>query len=192
MRRSFTIVEAMIAVGISVILLGAVTMSVTQMQRMFDTTDITSDLQTMSRLTLRRLAGDLRRGDARDQLTPQAHQISITQNSPVANTDILTFRLPRDTSPIDGEPDIDANGNVIWDSTDIIIRVNAAERRLLREYAGVATTLVSNVERINFVDYTIDGSISLDNLKIILELSKTAPSGRTITVESTMIVDLRN
>jgi type II secretory pathway pseudopilin PulG len=192
MRKGLTIIEVMIATGISVLLLAAVMMSSMQMQAMFYTTDVTSNLQTQGRLALNRLAADLRRTDAQDIITPQAHQISITQNSPVGGTDTITYQLPQDTSPIDGEPDIDANGNIIWSGTDIMVRVDTSERRVVRSEAGVATSLASNVEKINFIDHSIDGSILLDNLKITLELSKVTPAGRTVTVESTMIVDLRN
>ncbi len=182
----------MIVAGVSLILLGIVSIALVQMKAIFYATDTTADLQASARHALKRLGYDLRRADARDPLNPQGHQVQIFQNSPEAGTDSITYHLPRDTSPQDGEPDVDANGNLIWDATAISVSVDTDTRQLMRNEAGAVTILANNVERLNCLDHTIDAGLSLDTVKLVLELNKITAAGRAVSIESTVLLDLRN
>ena len=191
-HKSFTLVEVFIVMGISVILVAIVLTAMMQMQAIFTATDISSNLQTNGRLAMRRLAADFRRVDASDTVTPLWYQIAITQDSPVSGSDSITYYLPQDTTPLDGTPDTDANGDLIWSSTNISVSLDTNTSQLIRNTGGTEIVLANNVESVNFIDHTIDSTLPLDNLRVSLALKKTDAKGRDVNVDLTSIVDMRN
>src|SRR4030042_758052 len=99
-------------------------------------------------------------------------------------TDSIPYHLPQDTSPQDGQPDVDANGNLIWGAPVISVSVDTDTRQLMRNEAGAVTILANNVERLNCLDHTIDAGLSLNTVKLVLELNKITAAGRAVSIES--------
>ncbi|HDZ76773.1 MAG TPA: type II secretion system protein [Candidatus Omnitrophica bacterium] len=183
-NKAFTLVETLMASVLMLILVGVLTLAFFQANSIFYETDILADLQADARLAIDKMAVDLRR-------TSLSYIDSIIQDSPVAGTDIIDYYLPDDSSPKDGIPDLDNNGDIIWDSVNKI-RIDTVTGQLRMINNGVVTVLANNVKKVNFFNQPRDSSLYLNELRVVLELEKTAPNNRTYNTTFTSIINMRN
>jgi len=191
-KISLTLVEVMISTIVTIILFMVLIMSFGQARTIFSFSDVSITLQAEERIAMNRIIAEVRMADSKDILSPQWFQIQITQDLPQAGTDTLVYHLPRDSSPEDGVPDLDSNGNMIWDPNSITLNLDPVKKQLIRDDGTTQIILLNNVKKINFIDYTIDAGLALDNLKIILELEKIDLGNRAVNKVTTAIVNLRN
>ena len=183
-RRGFTLLEVLIATIICALLFGILSAAILESRSIFQTSDILATLQAGTRLAILRMTSDLRR--------TSISQINIIQNSPIVNTDTITYSLPLDVD-LDGIPDdLTRSTPNFWDSNIVTISFDPTTNSLLKSAGGNIVVLASNVKRINFLDYTLDTSLSMDELKIILDLEKATYKGRIYNKNSTSIVSTRN
>ena len=183
-RKGFTLFETLLVSGILVILLAALMLASTEMRGLFYASDVLATFQHEARLAINSMATDIRR--------TSLSQITITQDYPVAGTDRLQFYLPADSDK-DGVPDMSA-GSLVWDPNVVTIEaeVVGTEMRLIRTQGADTEVLADNLKSITFIDNSINSSLFIDEVNIILELEKTAGTGKTFSISLTSIVNLRN
>ncbi|MCM8824039.1 MAG: hypothetical protein NC822_05125 [Candidatus Omnitrophica bacterium] len=107
------------------------------------------------------------------------------------NNNSVDFYLPID---IDGNGlIIDALGNTEWDkSNKIQYQYVPGLKQLRRLEKGNQYVIANNVVSIEFEDNSINPVLYNNELKIILTLEKVTPQNRTVSVNLTSIVKLRN
>jgi prepilin-type N-terminal cleavage/methylation domain-containing protein len=108
----------------------------------------------------------------------------------------IVFLQPQDADQ-DDVPDIDANGELIWDATEfsyVLITGVDGVNYLQRRIDGVAPrTIASNVERVTFDDNTTSGfAVPLDAVRVRLYFRKRDSRGVLHRHLCEAIVKLRN
>ena len=182
-RRGFTLMELLVVAIILTVFIAVLSVAVLQARSVFETTDILVKLQENVRLAVRKMSADLRR--------TAPGQISITQNIPVAGTDRIVYFLPMDAGG-DGNPDYTINGTT-WSASATTISLDAGGTgRLLKTVGGDTLILAQNVKSVRFIDSSINSSLYLDEVQIVMELEDTSFEGRVHNIVSTSVINMRN
>lgn len=108
-KNSFTFVEVLIVAVLFVILTGGIFTVLSIGRNSWQQTDVAIELQQDLRQAMARVGKELRESGFDSLGNPK---ITISDNTGVNNSDILTFQIPVDG---DGDGDIvDVNGNIEW------------------------------------------------------------------------------
>lgn len=188
----FTLVEAIISVAISVIIIAAIYSVYKAGNDIWDVKRIQADLQAEGRTAMVEMTEELKQTTLSQTVIPAAP----------GNTNIL-FHLP--LSSWNGTNTVlsinNATGALMWDAADTIQYqlandVITGQKILVRLQTNATTntnrTLARDASSVQFANYVINNQLYLNELKIILTLSKITPKQRNISITLSSIVRMRN
>ena len=184
-RRGFSMVEMMVSLFIFIILTGIILGAAVNIRTIFIASDITAELHAQARQSMNRIAEDLR--------MTSFPQVAITQNDPLSGSDSLRYHLPLDSNG-DGQPDLDASGQVLWDPLDCVFRQDAADPGIVnKEFPdGTRKVLANSVKSVRFFSRSENPGLYVDELQVVLCLEKQDYSGRAYSVNLTSEINMRN
>jgi prepilin-type N-terminal cleavage/methylation domain-containing protein len=212
-RRGFTIIEMAISLTILGLFAGMLVHSLQRMQGLSNASSARSQLQDSGERALKQIGLDLKRSGFVTQFglpypgiflngaapAPHAHPPAQTLAQP-GDPDFgpsreIIFLQPADADG-DGIPDLDANGNLIWDPREfsyVVITgpdgVNYLERRI----DGAQPRMIArNVERIDFEDSTLSGTVPLLCVRVRIFYRKVDQNGTMHMHSAESLVRLRN
>lgn len=185
-RKGLTLVEAMVGLTIFMVVSGMMYGMYLAGQDLWKTASTRSDLQAQARNALQLMTSELL-GATR----------TSTQN-PSPNADIPSH--PNNKQMHFHLPQRDANGKVIvvnreiqWDTNNQIDYQYIPGQRILRRLEnGVHRVLAREVEDVEFSDISIDPTLAINEIKIVLTLSAQTENNRPLQLAVTSVVRLRN
>lgn len=221
-RAGATVLEITIASVLLLMTAGMTIRAVFDMRGAATLTTVNSQLSAQGERALERIMDDLRRsgvaslgglnyphlfdaGDAANAFDVHDHE-PAPQVAAVGSPDYVTpreivFLQPADEdapgTPGAGRPDVDANGDLVWDTREfsyVVVAVNG-RNELQRRIDGASPQVVCrDVEWIRVEDNTSPGSADLPTraLRVRLALRDVDATGRTVRWESEAVVRLRN
>lgn len=187
MKRGFTLIEVLVASSIFVMVLGAIYSSYRAGIDLWENAESTTDLESQARQAMTTMVFELRNATRTSTQNPSPNA-NITSGP---NLKQIDFVLPEDSN---GDGYItDAAGVIEWNtSTHIQYKFIPGQKYLRRQEPGDLRVLCYDVSNIQFSDITSDSTLALNEIKIVLTLSKTTPRGRVMTFTLTSVVKLRN
>jgi Tfp pilus assembly protein PilW len=182
-------IEMVVATAITLIAASLIYAIYATGQEAWDIKNVQADLQSYGRLAMSRMAQELRSATRTSTQVPSPDL--VIPASP--NNKQIDFYLPAD---MDSNGYItNATGAVEWD-TNATARIEyifvSGSNTLERLHNGTTETMARNVTDARFIDQSIDATLYQDELKILLALAKTTKRQRTITMNFTGMVKLRN
>lgn len=216
-RAGFSLIELTVGTGILALLAGTLMTAMQSLRDVTMTGDMRAQMQVEGERALSWIVSDLRRSgfvdDAGDDFpylfrdgvgvgnfVGHSHTVPPKQAKP-SDSDFgfnreVVFLLPADADG-DNVPDIDLNGELVWDPTHIsyVVMMNNAGENVLqrREDAGVPREIARGVERILFEDAASTGfTIPLDVLRVRIWFRRTDADGDVHRHEVQATVRLRN
>jgi prepilin-type N-terminal cleavage/methylation domain-containing protein len=186
-NRGFTLIEIIIVSLVFMVISAGIFGIYFTGTDLWDIARSQADLQAQARLALNSMVKELRNATRTSTQSPSPN-ISIPA---IPNNSSMTFCLPTDS---DGNGLItDSNGEIEWGtSSPILYQYDAGQNRLSRFQGGQETIISQFVTGVQFIDITMDSSLFLDELKVILTLTRSTPKQRNLTITTSMIVSLRN
>jgi len=186
-NSGFTLVEALVVSSIFIVTLGMIYGVYISGFDVWDVQRYQADLQAQARVALNYMVSELRNATRTSTQNPSPN-LSIPSTP---NNKQIIFHLPEDKN---GDGLItDANGDIEWDTNDPIkYEYIPGQKELRRLEKGVKRILAREVSDVQFIDTSIDSTLHINELKIILTLSKTTPRKRNVAVTLSSIVALRN
>lgn len=183
----FTLAELLVASTISLIAIGIMISTYMAGNDFFEIKREQGELQAQARLALTRMSSELKEATRTSTQNPSPNlDIPSTPN----NKDI-NFYLPADKDA--NGLLTDANGDIEWDTnSQIKYQYIPGQKELRRLENGNASILASNVSDIQFIDAGIDNQLYINELRIILTLSRLTQHKRDITITLSSIIKLRN
>ena len=205
----FTLVEAALALTAFVALLAGFLFSVERMSNAYGEGEVSHALAIEAFDAARSITQEISRAGFRDQHgermpvlfadgDPGVDHPAFAHEPPGSGEAVreILYRLPRDGDG-DGWPDVDANGEAVWESawhgllclpledgTDALVR---------RAEDGTTVVLARNVARLVFETPAETGfAIPLDSLRFTLTLRRADADGRACEFEVQRVVRLRN
>ena len=140
-HRGFTVLEVIFALTIAVIIVGILVAFIMQSRAIYQAADISASLQANSRQAIERIALDLKRTNRT--------RIIITQNTPLAGTDMIQYQLPQ--YDVNSLP-VSVGSAISWDVASSIA-LNNTTQQLLQTQGGNTRVLASNVNSVQFFDH---------------------------------------
>jgi len=183
-RRGITLVEILVSTVICALLFGILAAAAIESSSVFQTADVLAILQADARLALIKMVSDLRE--------TSLSQIAIAKDTPIVNTDTIQYYLPLDAN-LDGVPDdLTRSSSNFWDLNIITISFDPSTKSLIKNKGTNIDVLANYIKGIYFFDYTLDNTLSMNELKIILELEKATSQGHVYNTNYTAVVSMRN
>jgi len=188
-RCGFTLIETLVVGTIFISMSLIATLWLTGVSDLWWTTTTQAEMRTASQLAINRLLDELRSGTRTAAGSPPNAVIPAAPN----NTTV-TFYLPADLDPLDGNTTIvDSIGNIEWANLAPIQYVfDVPSRQLRRVQGGNTIVLANDVQSVTFEDALINAALSQNEMRITLTLQRPTPQGRTISATTVEIVKLRN
>ena len=208
-RAGFTVLESLIAIVIFTTLLGGFLFSVNRMSSFSDATEIEYSLAASGLETVRLISEELGRagyatvdgeempvfvenGEVQGTFEGFAHEPA---HSGEFSRDII-YALPLDADG-DGWPDLDADGDPVWDPTTYAIQCaplgDGSDAILQRSSDGDSTIYSLGAASIVFEDPAQAGfEIPLDSVRFTVTLRGTAPDGSEHEYQAQRVVHLTN
>ncbi len=221
-RAGFSVLELMISVTLLSLLVGALSISLSQMRSLTSTSESQATLQDSAERAMKRIVADLSRsgalalaGDTYPHLfddgaatgsfaihahAPAVHQ-AVAGDADFGPSREIVFVLPRESDPPgtygNDVPDIDANANLIWDTVEysyvLVTGADGVNRLQRRSDAGAPVDIASNLERVVFDDNASSGfAIPIDSVRIRLFFRRFDAKGVLHRYRAEQIVKLRN
>jgi prepilin-type N-terminal cleavage/methylation domain-containing protein len=186
-NSGFTLVEILIASAILVIAMGMMYNTYLSGSKVWENARESADLQAQARWAMNYMVAELRNATRTSTSNPSPN-LSIPSHP---NNKSIIFYLPQDN---DGDGLItDSSGAIEWGTNNAIHYQHVPGQSLLRRLEkGVQTSLSQDVSDVQFIDASIDSSLSIYELRIILALNKTTQRQRNLSVTLSAIVRLRN
>jgi len=166
MRKSFTLVEVIVSVGIIIIIIGAIFFVFKATREIFYTTSLRIRLWEKAKEALSYMEKEI--------LSTRSSFLSIPADGNFYNS--LTFRIPQD---------IDEDGNITW-SENITYSLN--DHNLIRTQGANTQIISSDVEELRF---RIESGLP-QVVEIYITVSGVTPYNRTISVSLDTRVRIRN
>ncbi|MFA5038339.1 MAG: prepilin-type N-terminal cleavage/methylation domain-containing protein [Candidatus Omnitrophota bacterium] len=185
-RKGFTLIEIVISTAILTGILAMVYMIYGSGKDLYETKIYQTDMQAQGRLAMDGMTRELRLATRTSTQNPSPN--AVIPSSP--NNKQIHFYLPRMAN---GTAVLDTDGDLEWDTNNMIrYQYVPGQKELRRNEGGNPVVLARNVTDVQFFDTGIDPSLGLQELKIILSLTRTTPRQRVINLNLTSIVRLRN
>jgi len=186
-KCGFTIIELLIAMMVTILAIGFMYNAYLSSYGSWEDADLSSDLQAQARNALNFMTSELLGATRSSTLAPSAN--ILIPGSP--NNTAITFCLPGD---INGDGLItNGAGQIEWNTANPIqYKFFPAQNSLCRIENGVKTNIALNVADVRFIDAGIDSSLAINEMKIILTLTRNTSRQRLITFSLTSTVRLRN
>ena len=183
----FTLIEILVASVIFILALGIIYNTYFSGLDIWEVGRYQAELQAQARIALNYMVSELRNATRTSTQNPSPN-LSIPS---VPNNKNMAFYLPHD---LDDDGFItDANGDIEWETSNRIeYQYIPGQKELRRLEKGVQRILARDVTDIQFIDINIDPTLSINELRIVLALSKTTPRQRNISITLSSIVALRN
>lgn len=172
--NGFTLLEALLATAIFLVVLSITYSFYLSNSDLIDITGQKSDLQSYARRAIQMMTSELR----------QTTMSRVT----IPDSRTLRFYLPT----YDGSHRVvtDTNDLIVWDTTNQITYTYLTGQKELRRQDNNRNILIArDVSNVQFIK---GGSLLPDELKIILNFSRTAKRQRVLTFTLSSIVALRN
>jgi hypothetical protein len=181
-NSAFSVVETLFALMIFLALMGILVAAVIQSKVIFQATDINTTLAAESRQILDRISSEL--------INSNRAQVTITENSPVAGTDKISFHLPKYAF---GVPVLTAAGSIDWDPDVISINLSPTVAGQLVRTSNSGSVVIGNgVNNISFFDHGLDSALYLDEIRMVLNLRKSDTDTRAYNMSTSSVIKLRN
>ena len=218
-RRGFSLVEAMIATVIFLVVLGAVYGTVNSGQQFSAVQKTMAKAQMDARKALERITSELRmsgwrqnpahgeppyphiftNGAASGAYADESHAPPAQHVGPgnPAYGDVreIVFKIPVDLDG-DGLPTDGTTGEVEWcpyDVSYVLVTDAGGVNTLLRREDGVTTEILArHVERITFDTVYTDASLAFDEIAVTIWIARPAPNGLLIQTSLSTCVTMRN
>lgn len=175
-----TMIEIFIVVLIMAVITAMLLTAFIQSRALFQAADIPAVQQAAIRKIIGNMGLDLNQ--------TAYSQIQITQNYPLAGSDMLRYRLPQYSGGLPVLSGLD----IVWDS-DIFINLDpAGTGKLIKTQGGSVTVLGEHFNKINFFDQSRDPALSQNELKITLDLRHMSTHGRAYEMSAAGILNMRN
>ena len=186
-NTGFTLIEILVAFLIFIVALGIIYNIYFSGLDIWETGRYQAELQAQARTALYYMVSELRNAT---RISTQNPSPNLTIPSVPNNKDIA-FYLPQDLD--DDGLITDANGDIEWETSNRIqYQYIPGQKEVRRLEKGVQRILTRDVTDIQFIDINVDPTLSINELRIILVLSKTTPRHRDISIRLSSIVALRN
>lgn len=184
LTTGFTMAEALVALSISLIIIFAVTQSLSRGRDFWQIASAKSNLHLSGQRAMDYMLAELKNATRAAGASPPNINIPASRTS-------IKFYLPTD---IDGNGlIIDATGNTEWAvGGPIQYQYVPGQNQLRRLEDGNQRVLANNVSGVSFDDASTDTSLYLDEVHISLNLQKTTVQQRDISASFVSIVKLRN
>ncbi|RKY40441.1 MAG: hypothetical protein DRP76_01920 [Candidatus Omnitrophota bacterium] len=166
MKRSFTLVEILVSVGIVVIIIGAIFFVTKAVREFFSFTSLKIELWEKAKEALSYMEKEI--------LSTRSSFLSIPADSNFYHS--LTFRIPQD---------IDEDGNITWSEN---ITYSLSNHNLIRTQGASTQIISSGVEELKF---RIESGLP-QVVEIYITVSGVTPYNRTISVTLDTKVRIRN
>jgi type II secretory pathway pseudopilin PulG len=179
-RGGFTILEALIASSVFIIVSGAIISLFIYGSNLWQLIITQSELRSDASGAIYSMTKELQSATRISTQTPSPNLIILSSNS-------IKFYLPKINT--DGSPKIKTDGSTDWDTDtnhDIQYQYISASKQLRRSTQGVSKVICDNVASIEF-----ENSANNDGVKIILKVEKNTLMGIKSTTLTSMI-KLRN
>jgi prepilin-type N-terminal cleavage/methylation domain-containing protein len=186
-NSGFTLVEVVIASFVLVIAMGMMYNTYLSGSKVWENARESADLQAEARWAMNYMVAELRNATRTSTNNPSPN-LSIPSHP---NNKSIIFYLPQDK---DNDGLItDSSGAIEWGTNNAIHYQHVPGQNLLRRLEkGVQTSLSQDVSDVQFIDASIDSSLSIYELRIILALNKTTKRQRNLSITLSAIVRLRN
>ncbi|MDD5730843.1 MAG: prepilin-type N-terminal cleavage/methylation domain-containing protein [Candidatus Omnitrophica bacterium] len=185
--KGLTLVEVLVATAIGVVIMGIMITTYLSSTDLYESQNTLIDLQSRARNAIIFMTTELKNATRTSAANPSPNlSIPSTPN----NKDIQ-FYVPEDKN---GDGLItDSNGLIEWDTDNKIqYQYVPGLEELRRLEKGNQYKIAQNVSDIRFIDASVDSSLAINEVRIILTLSAISPRRRLFTVTQTGIVRLRN
>jgi hypothetical protein len=208
-RAGFTLLEAILAVGLFSMLVGGFLFSVERMSRASDAVDVSYTLAVDGFDAVRSIVDQVSRTGYRqfdgsdmpvfsEDGEPGEDHLAFAHEPPSSGEEVrdLVYRLPQDADA-DGWPDVDGNGEAVWDPVEYgllcLTLADGTDALVLRRSDGTTRVLARDVARVVFETPAQTGfTIPLDSLRFTLTLRRPGSDGRQLEFEAQRVVRLRN
>lgn len=208
-RAGFTLAEAVLALTVFSALLGGFLLSVDRASKACDAAEMSHELALDAFDAVRSITRELSRTGYREldgspvpvlfeDGHPGADHPAFAHEPPGSGEEVreILYRLPLDSDG-DGWPDVDANGEAVWDATWyglLCLRLSDGTDALVRRADdGTTTVLARDVARLVFeTPGETEFAIPPDALRFTLTLRRRGPDGREYEYETQRVVRLRN
>lgn len=185
----FTLVEILIASAISTVAITMIYAIYMSGNDLWEIKRYRTDLEAANRQALTAMATELK-GATRNSTQIPSPNLFIPA---VPNNNQITFYLPGDKDG-DGLITNATSGNIEWITTNFIRYLYVPLQKQLQrvEQNGQQKNLSNDVSNIQFIDNSMDSSLYLNEVKVILTLNKTTPRRRMLATTSSARIRLRN
>ncbi len=189
-NRGLTLIEILVASALGLMVIAMIYSLYASGNDLWEIKRYQTDLQAQGRQIMQSLMTELRKTTRTSAQVPSPNL--IIPLSP--NNNNITFYLPQTNN---GTVATNATtGAIVWQlANPVVYLYDATNQQVLRREAVDPSgnrTIGNDVTNIQFIDNKIDGSLYLNELKIILSLLTKTPRQRTIAMTFSSIVRLRN
>ncbi|MDI6758438.1 MAG: hypothetical protein QMD94_02010 [Candidatus Omnitrophota bacterium] len=185
-KRGLTLAEVVIAASISVVISGIMLSFFIRGLDLWQVITNQSDLRSIAQNAMNYMAQELRMATRTSSKNPSPN-LTVPSKP---NNNSIDFYLP---------VDLDKNGFIInatgvteWDTSNIQYQYVPGQKQLQRSGKGSFYNISNNVTLVEFEDNSINSALYNNELKIILALERKTSQNRTVSVNLTSIVKLRN
>lgn len=185
-RKSFTLIETLISVGIFAVFCIVIYLFFMVGIGSWEIGTARIELQAASRNAMDVMVGELKN-------TTRNHPTRAITILPPPNNTVIVFYLPE--TDVGGNVIIDADGEIKWPDDDldyIKYEYLTDSSQLVRREGDEVRILANNVSNVEFIDASIDGSLFLDELNVALTLEKDSGRQKNLSFSMRATVKLRN
>ncbi len=183
----FTLTEVLVASAILTVVIAMIYAILISGNDLWEIERCQIDLQGQGRIALNLMVTELRKTTRTASQNPSPNlNIPSTPN----NKDI-SFYFPAD---LDNNGLItDTSGSIEWDTNNKIqYHYIPGQKQLVRLEKEDQTIIAQHVTDIQFIDNSIDSTLFLNEVKIVMSMYATTPHQRTLVMTFTAMVKLRN
>lgn len=186
----FTLIEVLIASALTIMVVAIIYSIYAAGSDIWEIKRYQTDLKAQGRQAISEVVTELRKTTRTSPKAPSPNL--VIPASP--NNNNITFYLPQVTnnSVVTNATD----GSITWDMNNTIRYVFDSAAKVVRRLETIDPagnrTMAHDVTNIQFIDNSINGSLYLDELKVLLTLAKTTPRQRNISTTLSTVIKLRN
>jgi len=187
-RKGLTLVEVIFASVIMTIVVGGLYSVYLSGIKVWDEAGQLAEMQAEARRGMEFMVGELRNATRTSTQAPSPN-LSIPAEP---NNDQITFYLPDDLD-LSGYIIDEDTGQIEWDTANAVVyQLDTGQGAIIRTYQGQQRVILRDVTNLQFEDISIDPTLSLFEMRIILGVTKVTTRGRSLSFTLNSLVRLRN